>query len=50
MMGAGKSSVATVCGARTILGAVLIPTKIVISKFGMPISEIFSKHGETNSV
>jgi shikimate kinase len=45
MMGAGKSSVGDCLRWRT--GLRLFDTdEIVISKFGMPISKIFSKHGE----
>lgn len=45
MMGAGKSSVGRCLRKRTTL-ALFDTDEIVISKFGMPISEIFSKHGE----
>ena len=45
MMGAGKSSVGRCLQRRT--GLALFDTdKIVASKFGISISEIFSKHGE----
>jgi shikimate kinase len=45
MMGAGKSSVGVCLRRRT--GLKLFDTdEIVTSKFGMPISEIFSKYGE----
>jgi shikimate kinase len=45
MMGAGKSAVGRCLQRRT--GFVLFDTdEIVSSKFGIPISEIFSKHGE----
>ncbi len=46
MMGAGKSSVGVCLGRRTRL-KLFDTDEIVTSKFGMPISEIFSKHGET---
>jgi shikimate kinase len=45
MMGAGKSSVGVCLGRRTRL-KLFDTDEIVTSKFGMPISEIFSKHGE----
>jgi shikimate kinase len=45
MMGAGKSSVGDCLRRRTNLKLFDID-EIVTSKFGMPISEIFSKHGE----
>jgi len=45
MMGAGKSSVGDCLRRRTIF-KLFDTDEIVISKFGMPISEIFSKHGE----
>jgi shikimate kinase len=45
MMGAGKSSVGRCLQRRTRL-ALLDTDEIVVSHFGMPISEIFSKHGE----
>jgi shikimate kinase len=45
MMGAGKSSVGRCLCERTTL-ALFDTDEIVTSKFGMPISEIFSKHGE----
>jgi shikimate kinase len=45
MMGAGKSSVGDCLRCRA--GLKLFDTdEIVTSKFGMPISKIFSKHGE----
>ncbi len=45
MMGVGKSSVGDCLRSRT--GLRLFDTdEVVISKFGMPISKIFSKHGE----
>lgn len=44
-MGVGKSSVGDCLRSRT--GLRLFDTdEVVISKFGMPISKIFSKHGE----
>jgi shikimate kinase len=45
MMGAGKSSVGTCLQRRTAL-ALFDTDDIVASKFGLSISEIFSKHGE----
>ena len=45
MMGSGKSSVGRCLRERTTL-ALFDTDEIVTSKFGMPISEIFSKHGE----
>src|SRR6266513_6174033 len=45
MMGAGKSSVG-VCLRRRARLKLFDTDEIVASKFGMPISEIFSKHGE----
>ena len=45
MMGVGKSSVGDCLRRRTIL-KLFDTDEIVVSKFGMPISEIFSKHGE----
>lgn len=45
MMGVGKSSVGRSLHRRTTL-AFHDTDEIVTSKFGMPISEIFSKHGE----
>jgi shikimate kinase len=45
MMGSGKSSVGRCLHERTTL-ALLDTDEIVASKFGMPISEIFSKQGE----
>jgi shikimate kinase len=45
MMGVGKSSVGRSLHRRTTLG-LLDTDEIVTSKFGMPVSEIFSKHGE----
>jgi shikimate kinase len=45
MMGAGKSSVGRCLCERTTL-PLFDTDKMVASKFGMPISEIFSKHGE----
>jgi shikimate kinase len=46
MMGAGKSSVGDCLRRQT--GLTLCDTdEIVASKFGMPISKIFSEHGET---
>jgi shikimate kinase len=45
MMGAGKSSVGVCLRRRTSL-KLFDTDEIVTSKFGMPISEIFSKHGE----
>src|SRR6266513_6319668 len=45
MMGAGKSSVG-VCLRRRARLKLFDTDEIVMSKFGMPISEIFSKHGE----
>jgi shikimate kinase len=45
MMGVGKSSVGVCLGRRTRL-KLFDTDEIVTSKFGMPISEIFSKHGE----
>jgi shikimate kinase len=45
MMGAGKSSVGACLRRRTSL-KLFDTDEIVTSKFGMPISEIFSKHGE----
>jgi shikimate kinase len=45
MMGAGKSSVGRCLHERTNL-TVFDTDEIVTSKFGMPIREIFSKHGE----
>src|SRR6266496_1801575 len=45
MMGAGKSSVGDCLRRRTSL-KLFDTDEIVTSKFGMPISEIFSKHGE----
>jgi len=45
MMGAGKSSVGVCLRRRTRL-KLFDTDEIVASKFGMPISEIFSKHGE----
>src|SRR5436305_8783682 len=45
MMGAGKSSVGRCLQRRTSLTLVDIDD-IVASKFGMPIPEIFAKHGE----
>jgi shikimate kinase len=45
MMGAGKSSVGRCLHERTTL-ALFDIDEIVTSKFGIPISEIFSKHGE----
>jgi len=45
MMGAGKSSVGVCLRRRTRL-KLFDTDEIVTSKFGMPISEIFSKHGE----
>ena len=45
MMGAGKSSVACCLQERTGL-ALLDTDEIVASKFGIPIPEIFAKHGE----
>jgi shikimate kinase len=45
MMGAGKSSVGRSLHRRTGLG-LRDTDEIVTSKFGTPISEIFSKHGE----
>ena len=44
-MGAGKSSVGVCLRRRTSL-KLFDTDEIVTSKFGMPISEIFSKHGE----
>jgi shikimate kinase len=45
MMGAGKSAVGCCLRKRTTL-ALFDTDEIITSKFGMPISEIFSKHGE----
>ena len=45
MMGAGKSSVGRCLHSRTGL-AVLDIDEVVVSKFGMSISEIFAEHGE----
>jgi shikimate kinase len=45
MMGAGKSSVGRCLRERTSL-ALFDTDEIVTSEFGMPISEIFLKHGE----
>jgi shikimate kinase len=45
MMGAGKSSVGVCLRRRTRL-KLFDTDEIVMSKFGMPISEIFSRHGE----
>jgi shikimate kinase len=45
MMGAGKSSVGDCLRRRTRL-KLFDTDEVVASKFGMPISEIFSKHGE----
>jgi len=45
MMGAGKSSVGACLRRRTKL-KLFDTDEIVTSKFGMPISEIFSRHGE----
>jgi shikimate kinase len=45
MMGAGKSSMGVCLRRRTRL-KLFDTDEIVTSKFGMPISEIFSKHGE----
>jgi len=45
MMGSGKSSVGRCLRERTTL-ALFDTDEIVTSKFGMPVSEIFSKHGE----
>jgi shikimate kinase len=45
MMGAGKSSVGRCLHERSTL-ALFDTDEIVTSKFGMPISKIFSKHGE----
>src|SRR5207247_9805165 len=45
MMGAGKSSVGVCLQRRTRL-KLFDTDEIVMSKFGMPISEIFSRHGE----
>jgi shikimate kinase len=45
MMGAGKSSVSVCLRRRTRL-KLFDTDEIVTSKFGMPISEIFSKYGE----
>src|SRR5207249_10161577 len=45
MMGAGKSSVG-VCLRRRARLKLFDTDEIVMSKFGMPISEIFSRHGE----
>src|SRR5256885_12002259 len=45
MMGAGKSSVGVCLRRRTRL-KLFDTDEIVTSKFGMPISEIFSSHGE----
>ena len=45
MMGAGKSSVGVCLRRRTRL-KLFDTDEIVTSKFGMPISEIFSKYGE----
>src|SRR2546429_6554491 len=45
MMGAGKSSVGVSLRRRTRL-KLFDTDEIVMSKFGMPISEIFSRHGE----
>jgi shikimate kinase len=45
MMGAGKSSVGNCLRRRTSL-KLFDTDEIVTSKFGMPISEIFSNHGE----
>ena len=45
MMGAGKSSVGVCLRRRTSL-KLFDTDEIVTSKFGMPISEILSKHGE----
>jgi len=45
MMGAGKSSVGVCLRRRTSL-KLFDTDEIVTSKFGMPISEIFAKHGE----
>jgi shikimate kinase len=45
MMGAGKSSVGDCLRRQTSL-KLFDTDEIVTSKFGMPISEIFSKHGE----
>jgi shikimate kinase len=45
MMGAGKSSVGHSLRERTSL-ALFDTDEIVTSKFGMPISKIFLKHGE----
>jgi len=47
MMGAGKSSVGLCLQQRTRL-ALLDTDDLVVLKFGMPISEIFAKHGEDN--
>jgi shikimate kinase len=45
MMGAGKSAVGRHLAQRT--GFACVDTdRLVASKFGLPISEIFSKHGE----
>jgi shikimate kinase len=45
MMGAGKSSVGVCLRRRTSL-KLFDTDEMVTSKFGIPISEIFSKHGE----
>src|SRR5213083_2788753 len=45
MMGAGKSSVGACLRRRTSI-KLFDTDKIVTSKFGMPVSEIFSKYGE----
>lgn len=45
MMGSGKSSVGRCLHERTTL-AMVDTDEVVASKFGMPASEIFSKHGE----
>lgn len=44
-MGSGKSSVGRCLHERTTL-AMVDTDEVVASKFGMPASEIFSKHGE----
>src|SRR4029077_3777505 len=46
MMGAGKSSVGVCLRRRTRL-KLFDTDEILTAKFGMPVSEIFSKHGET---
>lgn len=45
MMGSGKSSVGRCLRKRTAL-ALFDTDEVVTSKFGMPVLEIFSKHGE----